>query len=278
MVYDIIAPFVFLASVAGILVIVVRKLPVAANGSPAISPGHAATDYIVAALRFVRTKLLEYLNQFWKFLQEVKELPTASTKFPSFIRHSRDRFHISAAESYLTQGRFPEAEEAFLAVLKKDPMNRRAYEGLGRLYFDQEQFGEAAEVYKFLLHQEPNNASYHASHGRALYGCKKFAEAKEAFLSAIRLDPNIAHRYVNLGLCHVALEELVDAAAAYEKAVELDPTNTQYLMLLADSLLTQGMQERGEELLEKILELDPTHHDAREKLMQVKFAGNDETK
>jgi tetratricopeptide (TPR) repeat protein len=163
------------------------------------------------------------------------------------------------------------AEELYLRTIQKDPNNRQAYEGLGRLYLQDKNFTEAAETFKFLTTFDPNRDVYWSNLGISQYSLKDFQSATASYEQALKINNKVPARWINLALCFEALDEHNRAVKAINKALELDPRNVNYLMLLADIYLKVSNKIRAEEVLTQVLALDPTNKTARERLMKIKI-------
>ena len=83
--------------------------------------------------------------------------------------------------------------------------------------------------------------------------------------------PDAAHRLINLSLCFESKGEADKAIEVVERALAISPDNPRYMLLLADFLIKTEKKSVAKDVLEKILELEPTNSLAREKLMQLKF-------
>ncbi|MBI4050563.1 MAG: tetratricopeptide repeat protein [Candidatus Doudnabacteria bacterium] len=255
-------------SIAGIIVLVLRKLP--------------------AVTAFVKGLKLEILSRkLWQYVLEVKELsknphfpkfpasfpkihlPTA--KFPFLKRPDTPAFYLKEAQVNFEKGDFDEAERKFIKAIEKDSRNEEAYAGLGKIYLAQKNYEEAIEVYKYLVKHFPANDLYHANLAQAYHGNKLYEQAIEAYEQAIALSPDNAKRYVNLGLSLEAKNHTEEAILNYRKAADLERTNTQFLMVLAEALIKKDDKEEAEHILEQILQIEPTNHVARERLMGLKF-------
>lgn len=276
-----------IVSLAGILIIVLRKVP----GVPEFvskTPFKRLPSQGVKVVAGKIAKLFAILGEkLWHFVLEVKEIskshtfPYFPTSFPK-IHFPKPRLHffkypnspaffLAEAQASLTRGDFDDAERKFIKVIEKDAHNEEAFGGLGKLYLLQKKFEEAAETYKFLVKHHPANDGYYSNLGQAYHGQKLYDQAIEAYERAIELVPDNARRYINLGLTLEAKKHLEEAILHYRKAVDLEKNNTQFLMVLAEALIKKGDKEEAEILLEQILQLEPTNHLAREKLMQLKF-------
>ncbi len=104
-----------------------------------------------------------------------------------------------------------------------------------------------------------------------LYFLQQFRDAAAAYEKSLSINSKIPSRWINLALCHDALDEHIAAIKAIGQALKLDPANIAFLMLLADLYLKVDNKIKAEQVLERILELQPTSKLARAKLMKLKI-------
>lgn len=283
--------FLIIASLLGIIVIVLRKVP-------GIGELMARTPLTRLPARFwevwglkLKDWLLGAAKKFWRFVLEVKEIPhhpgwsrqnllekfrqarfhLPKARLPFLRNPDSPDFFLKEAQKSLEREDYADAERKYIKVIEKDAKNEAAFAGLGKLYLAQKKYEEAAETYKFLVKSFPKSDSYLANLGQAYHGQKLYDSAVEAYEQAIELNPENGKRYVNLGLTLEAKKHLAEAILNYRKALSLEKDNPQFLMVLAEALVKRGDKEEAEVILEQILQLEPTNHLAREKLMQLKF-------
>ena len=74
---------------------------------------------------------------------------------------------------------------------------------------------------------------------------------------AIALDATLAEPYAALGALYTRQRRYIDTFAVLEKAVAIDPNDVTANFWLATALCTTGYLKRCDELLDRVLELDP---------------------
>lgn len=141
---------------------------------------------------------------------------------------------------------WPEAEQAVMKALAKDPSQRFAnvqafadaleLQGIavhkpkeqwlneGEAHLNAHQYEDALGAFERALHLDPNNAIAHFNKGNALQDLKRYQEAITAFERAIRLDPKLTIAYNNKGNALKNLKRYQEAIIAYEQVLRLDPT------------------------------------------------------
>ena len=186
---------------------------------------------------------------------------------PDFLPEVTDTLESAPAEA-APSSKSP--EKLYLEAIKKNPSNREAYEGLGRLYLHEKNFSEAAEVYRYLIKLDPAKDIYWSNLGLSLYSTKDFRSAVAAYDHALKINSKIPVRWINLALCFDALDEPVKAIKAVTTALTMDRRNIAYMSFLADLYMKVRNKVRAEEVLEQILQADPANKPAREKLMKLR--------
>lgn len=231
------------------------------------------------------------LGRLWHHILEAKDLRPAVTKpVPQTINKVKQVFRIRIKQSEAEPDWMPEVtdslpagdeskpeaeqqtpEQIYLAAIKKDPNDRHAYEGLGRLYLQEKNYQEAIETFKFLTRLDPKKDMYWSNLGLSLYSVKEYLQAIAAYEKALGINKKVPGRWINLSLCFEALGEHGKAVKAISAALQLDRKNVTYLNLLADIYIKVDNKVRAEEVLSEILTVEPTNKLVREKLMKVKI-------
>lgn len=226
-------------------------------------------------------------SKLWHFVLEAKDLkPTplithqvqkVKQVFKVRIRSSQEEtLWMPEVSSIIEQPKDEEepthtAEQLYLNQIKSDPNNQQAYEGLGRLYLQEKNFKEASDTFKFLTRLDPSRDVYWSNLGLSLYSISQYKEAVTAFEKALSLNGKVPARWVNVSLCYEALNDVPRMIKALNQAIHLDRRNINYLQLLAEAYLKAQNKVRAEEVLEQVLAIDPTHKQAREKLMKIRI-------
>ncbi|MBI3952423.1 MAG: tetratricopeptide repeat protein [Candidatus Doudnabacteria bacterium] len=265
---------VLIFSAAGIAAFFLSKIPEVA-GRPVkvtISGHESMFSYLALKLRLIGAKA-------WHFILEAKDLtPPVKTSITSQMEKVRQVFRVRIRRSEQDQEWMPEVAEVaesneniFLLAIKKNPTDKSAYEGLGRLYLQEKNFTEAGEIFRYLAKIDPDKDTNHSNLGLILYSLQKYPEAVVEYEKALSINGKIPARWINLSLCFIASGDYGKAIRAINNAISLDERNINYLNLLSEIYLKAGNKMRAEEVLEQILQLEPTNRITREKLMRLKI-------
>ncbi len=257
--FQFIADLILILCVLGLLVVFLRKLPevveqkekmamAGGNGfgaeSAAVGPG-GLKALLKSGSLVVWGKTKEYSGRagkkVWTFMLEAKDFKQGqilASRFAELVR-PRPRLQnigalssIKKAERQAQEGGFADAEQTYIQVIRKNPHEYLAYEGLLQLYTQQEKHDDAAEILKFLTANNPDNDMYWAQLGHTSLLLRRFQDAADAYSRAVELNDLVAPRFVNLGLAQQALGNLEEARKNIQRGVDLDPSNEQYLEIL----------------------------------------------
>src|SRR5450755_2411564 len=189
---------------------------------------------------------------------------------------------LSAAEKFVQQGKLPNAIAEYEKVLKADPKDLTVMNTVGDLYSRLGNIDKAVDCFKSV-------GDAYASQGftvKAIAMYKKLSKIKHTFEGVLRL----AELYTQQGLFNdaraqylqVAEEflrsgELEQAVRIFQKILEMDPENStmrvrlaevyirlgkkteawQIFSAAAESLRSKGSLSGAEEILQRMLKLDP---------------------
>jgi tetratricopeptide (TPR) repeat protein len=146
----------------------------------------------------------------------------------------------SEAAALEQQGKFPEAEAAWRAVLQSHPSSAEAYAHLGLLEARQEHYKEAVPLYRKALALQPSMPGLRLNLGLALFKGGNLREAMQVFtLLKTRApdSPDVQRLNILVGMAHYGLGEYAQAARFLKVAAAVDTQNLQLRLALAHSCL-----------------------------------------
>jgi tetratricopeptide (TPR) repeat protein len=273
---------VFAGSILGIIGIFLSKIPQILEKPQVRIKIGGGTESILA---YLWRKLEEMTGRVWHFILEAKDLrPNIHLNQP--IEKVKKVFKIRIRQNEQEPVWLPEvvepipsadgtkvrsAEGLYLEAIKKDPHNLEAYEGLGRLYLQEKNFTEALEIYKYLSAIAAEKDVYWSNLGLCLFSMNDFVQAAKAYEKALSINSKIPARHINLAYCYDKENELGKAIKAVNAALALDGRNLGYLSFLADLYARLPNKVRAEQVLQQILEMEPTNRQARERLMKLRI-------
>lgn len=157
----------------------------------------------------------EKLKKYDKALEELKK---AKELIPE-----NEHVIYTLATVYQDMGKYEEAEKELREVLKKDPADAQANNGLGYFYAETSRnLDEAAELVKKALQVEPENGAYLDSLGWVYYKQGKYEEALKLLEDAFNREKDgVIAEHVGDVLYRLNRKE--EAAKYWKQAQELDP-------------------------------------------------------
>lgn len=189
-----------------------------------------------------------------KKMEKIKEKPpkakTSKTeeKIAELLREA-----VSLAEG----GSWKQAEGKYIEVLKVNPKNIAAYQGLGKLYFENDKNNEARQIFEFLLKLGAEDADLYINLANLSWEEDNLDEAKTYYLKALSLDGTKVAARVNLGLVFGELGDKDSAAQQFRAALELEPKNPRYLDLLIESSIKVGNKDLAKQALRNLKAVNP---------------------
>jgi tetratricopeptide (TPR) repeat protein len=136
-------------------------------------------------------------------LSPVPEAPPADlTALRAEAEKSPDDFGARSryGMGLVAAGRFPEAEQEFLAAARLAPESPGVYHNLGVFYNNVNQPVRADAAFKRELELDPGNARAHHFRGVALQAQRKNREAEQLFRRAMSLEPDFPDTYLSLAM------------------------------------------------------------------------------
>lgn len=234
--YQVIPNVIFLLSVLGIVLMILRHLPKAASleeQKPDLTPVEqklAIKGLPVVAVFWLKSFTKWWVKKIWNFILEAKDLrPSALNgyKIKKIFGHlpALSSFQLLAKPEVMPAR---ENEEELLKKIKNEPKNMSHYNRLGRFYIDKENFADAKDIFLYLIGHEPGNSDFRARLAYSCYKLGEFSTASEHYQKSLALDSTHPNRYYNLGQSLKAQGEIQAAREAFSKALELEPYNLKY--------------------------------------------------
>lgn len=121
------------------------------------------------------------------------------------------------------QGRFADAEHAYLEVLKQVPNHSDALSLLGQLALQTGRMQHGVDLIGRATKLNPKSAPMHVALGSALRGLGRYDEALASYDHAIALEPGDATAYFNRGIALSVLARHIEALANYDQVIALNP-------------------------------------------------------
>ncbi|MCL5666655.1 MAG: tetratricopeptide repeat protein [Patescibacteria group bacterium] len=274
--YQIIPNLIFILAVAGILLLILRRLPEAAAlqaSEPKQLPVEARLldkGLPAMAVSKIQSWLKFWIKKIWNFALEAKDLrPTAVTGYKiRKIFGNKFAPQQPIMSPPLTTHEI-KSERYYLDTIKLDPKNLGNYDALGRYYLEKLNFQDARDIYDYLAKHEQANADYH---GRAAYCCYKLGDFPQAVIhyeKSVSLDTTQPNRFYNYGLSLEACGKMEEAIKAFKQAIVLEPKNSKFYQSLGTVFVKMKNLGQAREALQNAQKLDPENESLAARLRHL---------
>jgi len=108
-------------------------------------------------------------------------------------------------------------------------------------------WGAAADLFRRVLREEPENVRANEGMARALYQSGEFSEAIPALKKVLAADPDRSDVHFPLGYCYYALKDYPRAAESLQRFISTNPTNAEAHFWLSRSLVPLRRYVEAEE-------------------------------
>lgn len=184
-----------LVSVAGIFILVVRRLPQALNDLRDNEPLAPFTPQVDAETDF-----------------SVGDEAVVSSPKPTKTKGRKSREEVVSLPS----------DEALVVI--SDDEAEFAYRA--------HDYPTAALMYESLLKENPTKAPYYTRLGQIYLELERFHDARDIFRTALKFGDQVASRHANIAMAEYGLGHRLTAVRYMRRAVALAPANQNYLELL----------------------------------------------
>jgi tetratricopeptide (TPR) repeat protein len=136
--------------------------------------------------------------------------------------------------------RFSEAEREYQQAARLDPLDARAYAGLGNVFVDQSRFSDAVEQYQQAVKLRDDYTDALMPLGYALVRMNRYADAIAAYNQTLTLEPDNPEIHNNLSYIYNHTNQYNEAIESSQRAITL--------LGVTGQAYKQGYQTRGQVL------------------------------
>ena len=172
----------------------------------------------------------------------------------------------------LEKGLHAEAVRAFRRAHEIDGQASQPLVGLGNAYLQMKRFQEAISVFSRVLKMEPNSADVHHNLGFAYLESGRLDDSLASFDKALRLRPRYASAQNNKGTVFLRKGRFEEAGRAFEAAIQADSEFRPAYINLAMTRLRENEIGKAEDVLRRLLKVNPDDAVARDLLAQIEQA------
>lgn len=187
------------------------------------------------------------------------------------VRDDKTReFYIGLGEVYGRQGKWLEAEREFKKAVTVDPQIDRGWYGLGVVYVKMKRYDDALKAFENTLKLNPYFAEAYTAIGSVYMGKRDYETAERFYRKALEIKPCLAVAHHNLAsVLRLGKNDLAGYENELATAVKCDPYFVPALLDMAHILIYRDRIEEGEELIKRVLVVEPKNERAKQYLSLI---------
>jgi tetratricopeptide (TPR) repeat protein len=171
--------------------------------------------------------------------------------------------HFNLGNTLRSLGQLNEAASSYRRALALAPDQPDAHKNLGLVCFAQGDIDAAVRHFEKALSLENFSPVRHADLGYVLIDAGESQRAAAEFQAALAIDPSFVSAIFGLALLHERSGDLTRSAELLQDALNISPRDPNLHYNLARHALQLGDLVKAKRELDVVLELDPSHGDAR---------------
>jgi tetratricopeptide (TPR) repeat protein len=193
----------------------------------------------------------EYYYLEGKFFYALNEKNKAAANLKEALKRNPKNIDILILIGEISQqiGLIDDALRYYLALLKIDNNNAKAYENLGLLYYKSNNKKKAYQLFKKANSIKPNNPQILKMMGLIDLESGNYRSSIKYLEHAVKLDPKGVDNLVFLGFNYEKLEKFDQAENTYLKAISLTRENPEPFIHLANLYSTQNSHDKAFQIL-----------------------------
>ena len=153
--------------------------------------------------------------------------------------------NITEAKHNYEKAHYFKAIRIYQTILKENPNEVLAYQGLAQCYLQINRIGEAYNASMTAKEMDRKLPFPHITLGSIYLKKNKLDDAEQSIRKALTLDSNLADAYIVLGAIYTLQGKVQDGFLAMQKAIELAPKSWKAHYNLAISLHNQQFQKEA---------------------------------
>lgn len=286
MALDSILVFLIVGGIIALVVLVIRKIPILRITNPGevgkFEQQQVRYQLVLNRLKRQLAKYKQRLVALWSKPVNSKITPEKSithklSELEEFLKKTiAERTspqktmadYLAQAEEATKQEKYNEAESAYLEVIRLDPHQLSAYQGLGEVYLDQRDFEAAREVYEFLL-KHGRAATSSLGLARVASGQGRLEEARDEYIGALQLT-SIAQPRMELAQILCQMGDYTEALKYLKEAKKIEPQNPKILDFYIEVSILNGQLNQAEEGLESLRQANPDNQKIAEFAREIR--------
>lgn len=180
---------------------------------------------------------------------------------------------LRKVEKLLTESDFEASEKLLVEALGFNPDDEDVTTLLAFIYYKRNKLTKAENLYVSLIERGTNEPGVYGNLAKVMEEQGKLGLAIAAAKEAAKKDSRTAGRYAQLGQLYIKNAEIEHAVSSYEEAMKYATKNTEYMFALSDLYKRTEQYAKADEVLGKILAMEPYNEDAKVKQLDLRDKG-----
>jgi len=164
--------------------------------------------------------------------------------------------HLGLGWVYLNQLKINDSRQQFEAVLVIAPDSAEAYFGLGNLYFVINDYENAVASWNKTVNLNPKYIAAYSYIGAVYFRQDKYVEAEKAYQAALNIQSDYYDSLTGLGEIDISNYEFEKGLELLDKAIALDPNKVNASIDKAYALMQMGRFEEVAPVIDPLIQKD----------------------
>ena len=166
------------------------------------------------------------------------------------------------AKNLHLSGKYKDAQEIYLDLIKKNKKNYLLHNLVGTTYLQLNDYDKAIGHLENSIKLKPDFADNYNNIGIALSEKKKFKEAINCYEKAIALKQNYFDAYLNKGIALKNLKKFSSAVKFLETCIQINPNNAKAYLNLGNIFVILKKYEEAKNLFDRAIKLNKNYCEA----------------
>lgn len=273
MAIDLVLVFLIIGGLVALVILFIKKIPILRLTNPSeVGKFEQQKVRYTLAVNQLKRQLVKFKQSVMSLLSKNTRMKTIKEKTISHKLNELEEFlkktiaektspqktmadFLAQAEEALGQEKYSEAEAAYLEVIKLDPQQLSAYQGLGEVYLEQRDFEAAREVYEFLL-KHGRAATSSIGLARVASGQGRLEEARDEYIGALQLT-SAAQPRLELAQILRQMGNYTETLKYLKEAKKIEPNNPKILDFYIEVSILNGQLIQARDGLEALKLANP---------------------
>lgn len=280
--YHIVPFLLIILSLAGIVVVLVRRFPqltlLDVDTIPEVRADKKKAEFLKKRVEVKGQEAQKKRREQWKpVLDQLTTMQSAFRRYVGNLERRLAHKRMNRVETAEQKGQkreelrsivhdaelarhaedFEAAEKKCIAAIRIDPKNPEPYRSLAEVYMAQGQTSEAKETLLFLHQMEPNDDMVLVRLAELSEQENNLQAAIEYYQQAVLLNDHLPQRFAKLAQLLQQLEQYPTALEAIRQAVDIEPQNPKFLDMMVEISIMVGDKALSEKAFQDLRMVNP---------------------